>query len=626
MAGTPLHQAARCGHVSTVKAMLEAGCPVDALDGAGRSVLHFAATCGNAEAVREVLSTACDMNAAANDGRTPLHVAARMGNTEGALELIEHGAENAIVAGAAGAPLHEAALGGHVSTVKAMLGAGCPTDGVNSSGWSVLHAAAAGGNAEVVKVVLSTGCDMNAAEYDGRTPLHVAAESGNTEAALELIRHGAEKAIVAVMVGTPLNEAAVFGHVSTVKAMVEVGCPVDVVDSNGCSVLHFAAAGGNAEVVREVLSTGCDMNAACNNGRTPLHVAARMGNTEAALELIRHGAEKATEVETVLGFTPLHYAVMSGNKECVRVLLENGADPWKPAPYIGSAYFLATSKVPAVVEAFDRCLIEEDQWLPEVHKVLPDHAWFHGKGLDRHIALVKDTFGISYFEYMLILGLTVIDEHAIGDVVVDLPFINADNLLLLFVIHGLNIFVGNLTNIAGFNRCPSFVAQTVTSLVMLWYSSASMLHLQELVPLDGSLNLLHVALLAMKGRTSGKPTIEIRGDNYPSLLKFLVTSNSFHHTLHEYLPNGLTPLDLAEKLGLEEAVTIISTAGGRHGIYTMFSSEVKSPSRVNETSILWCPGTAGNEGMQCSANCGGSPRQLSREQSQWSPTFTSRRC
>ena len=54
-----------------------------------------------------------------------------------------------------------------------------------------------------------------------------------------------------------------------------------------------------------------------------------------------------------------------------------------------------------------------------------------------------------------------------------------------------------------------------------------------------------------------------------------MTSVSFHQTLHEYLPNGLTPLDLAEKLELDEAATIISSAGGRHGIYALISEEVR---------------------------------------------------
>ncbi len=208
-----------------------------------------------------------------------------------------------------------------------------------------------------------------------------------------------------------------------------------------------------------------------------------------------------------------------------------------------------------------------------MHKLLPDHAWFHGKGLDKRSALVRDVFGISTLEYMLIWGMAEIDGLVIDNVVVDLSYIDADNLLLLAAIHGLNTFVGKLTNTASLAHCPSFGAQTVTSLVNLQSSLTLKLHLQSLVPPDASLNLLHVAVLDMKG--SGESLIDPVRADHSSLLQLLVTSDSFRHTLHEYLPNGLTPLDLAEKLGLEEAATIISSAGGRHGIYTMFSNEVR---------------------------------------------------
>ena len=492
------------------------------------------------------------------------------------LELIRHGAEKAIVAGAAGTPLHQAAVGGHVSTVKAMLKEGCPVDVVNSYGWSVLHFAVAGGNAEVVREVLNTGCDINAATNDGSPPLHMAAAMGNTEAALELIRHGAEKAIVAGTAGTPLHHAAGGGHVSTVKAMLKEGCPVDVVNSYGWSVLHAAAVGGNAEVVRELLSTGCDMNAAANDGKTPLHIAAVRGNAEAALELIRSEASTGADVN---GFTPLHSAVTSENEECVRALLEHGADPWKAAPFSGSAYNMALHI--GVAKAFDAYIVEEeDGSVPQLQEVFRDHEWFILRRLDRRSALIRDIFGISYLEYAFVVGISKINTHGRDKLVLQilkLSFTNVDNMLLLAAIRGLNTFVEELTSIPTdiATSHPSFAAQTVTSLVRLQYYSESLLHLQELVPPDASLNLLHVALLAMKGRTSGKPSIEIRGNNYPALLQFLVTSNSFHHTLHEYLPNGLTPLDLAEKLGLEEAATIISSAGGRHGIYAMFSNEVR---------------------------------------------------
>ena len=575
--GTPLHLAAFCSHVSTVKAMLKAGCPVDVVASNDGSVLHAAAEGGNPEVIRELVSAGCDTNAADNNGATPLHMAAVSGKAKAALELIRHGANTAVVAGSDGTPLHQAAGCGHVSTVKAMLKAGCPVDVVDSNGRSVLHAAAQAGNVEVIRALVSRGCDIiNAADNKGVTPLHVAAGSGKTEAALELIRRGANRAVVGVTSGTPLHLAAGYGHVSTVKAMLKAGCPVGVVGSNDGSVLHAAAQGGSAEVIREVLSTGCDINATDNNGMTPLHVAAKEGNTEALTVLIRCGAIKEGGVSStnVQGLTPLHYAVKLQNKDCVCVLLEHGADPRKAAPYIGSPYNIATICAPTLVKAFDNFLVEaEEDSLPQVHEALRD-PWcslhLDILQLDRHSALEKDTFGISQLEYRLICSRTVNEEMVLH--FHNLSLVNSDNLLLLAAILGLNTFVNNLINVATF--CPSFAAQIVTSLVRMHYPFRKMPHLQELVPPDASLNLLHVAVLGLKGKTSGNYTsIPVNGD-HPSLLKSLVTSDSFRHTLHEYLPNGLTPLDLAEKVGLDEAVTIISGAGGRHGIYAMISEEV----------------------------------------------------
>ena len=576
--GTALHQAAVCGHVSTVKAMLKAGCPVNAVTSNGASVLHYAVEGGNAEVIREVLGIGCDINTTYNYGETPLHVAAGNGNTEAALELIRHGANRAAVAGVGGTPLHQAALGGHVSTVKAMLNAGCPVDVVDSNGFSVLHAASQGGNVEVIKEVLSTGCDINVTGNGGVTPLHVAAGNGKMEAALELIRHGANSAIVASAGGTPLHQAALWGHVSTLKAMLKAGCPVDVVDSKGGSVLHTAAEGGNAEVIGAVVNAGCDINAVDNDGVTPLNVAAMKGNAEALKELIRFGATKEDSVNSVNveGLTPLHSAVGSQNKECVRILLEHGADPRKTAPYIGSPYVFATIRAPTLVEVFDKCFVKaEEESLPQVHEALRHPWWslyFHALQLDRRSALEKDTFGMSQLEYML-LCLGPVNEEVVLRFQY-LSLVNSDNLLLLAAILGLNTFVNNLTNAAIF--CPSFAARTVTSLVKSHYPTGTVPHLQELVPPDASLNLLHVAVLGLKGRTSGNTFGKSIGlsNDHPSLLKSLVTSDSFRHTLHVYLPNGLTPLDLAEKLGLDEAVTIISSAGGRHGIYAMISEEV----------------------------------------------------
>ena len=139
--------------------------------------------------------------------------------------------------------------------------------------------------------------------------------------------------------------------------------------------------------------------------------------------------------------------------------------------------------------------------------------------------------------------------------------------LLKVVIHALQGQISEIDVLMNqHNYLHSFPAQTVIS--FLKAHSPSVPDLQKLVPSDASLNLLHVTLLAMKSEGN-------ENSGHLSLLMSLVTSDSFRYTLNEYLPNGLTPVDLAEKLGLDDAVTIISSAGGRHGIYEMISEEVK---------------------------------------------------
>ena len=578
-AGTPLHQAAFVGQVSIVKAMIKAGCPVGVVDSNCNSVLHAAAQGGNAEVISVVLSTGCtvyEMNATNNDGATPLHVAARNGKTEAALELIRHGANKAKVSGLAGTPLHQAAFCGHVSTVKRLLMAGCPVGVVGSNGDSVLHAAAQGGNAEMIKeLLMCTKCEINAANNDGTTPLHVAAGNGKTEAALELIRHEANKAKVAGRGGTPLHQAAIHCHLSTVKAMIKAGCPVDVVDSNGATVLHCAAEGGNAEVISVVLSAGCDINSTDNDGWLPLNWAARYGKSEALQELIRcemaqKGCVKSIHAD-VHGWTPLHYAVGSQSKECVRILLKHGADPMKVSPYVGSSYHYALTSARAVVEEFDNFIAEEDESLPLIH-VLRDPLLSRlvPKQWLRRSFLEKDTLGMSPLEYFVACSQFP-DEVVL--LLYKFSLVSRHNLLLLAAIHGLCKFLHTLTHGSAIQY--SFAAYTVTALVNFNYHFGKVPQYHNLVPPNATLNLLHVVLLSLKGRTSGEVTfVKVKGD-HSSLLKLLVTSESFRHTLHEYLPNGLTPLDLAEKLGLDEAVSIISSAGGRHGIYAIISEEVR---------------------------------------------------
>mmetsp|Transcript_28131 Transcript_28131/g.72942 ORF Transcript_28131/g.72942 Transcript_28131/m.72942 type:complete len:185 (-) Transcript_28131:169-723(-) len=86
---TPLHYAARAGHVAGVRLLLDAGSDVNRATTAGHATpLHRAAYMGHAEVVRLLLKGGANAKAQDTDGDTPLHKAAaqKHGSTLSILE------------------------------------------------------------------------------------------------------------------------------------------------------------------------------------------------------------------------------------------------------------------------------------------------------------------------------------------------------------------------------------------------------------------------------------------------------------------------------------------------------------------------------------------------------------
>ena len=254
--GTSFHQAALCGHVSTVEDILKVGCLVDVVDIDGLDAVHIAAGVGNNKVVMEMLSACVPLVPLcfAFDSNISLDVARNV-----ALQTIRL-AEVAIVTNAGCC---------HVSSVKEMLKAGCPVCVAASDGLNTSHFATGDGNNEVVREILSTGCEIDAVDDGGRTPLRAVAHNRNSEAASEwTLSVGGN--VVAGASGTPLHQANLFDPVSTVKSLLKSGCSMDVVDSNGCVVSHSADADSKAELIGKLLIAGSDINAAGNYNCEPL--------------------------------------------------------------------------------------------------------------------------------------------------------------------------------------------------------------------------------------------------------------------------------------------------------------------------------------------------------------------
>ena len=121
---TPLHYAAKHGHLDIVKYLVEEkNCDVDCRDKNGDIPLHSAATGGSVNTVQYLISErGCDPMCKGWNGRTPLHRACAHGKLDVAKYLIEdvkvdsscRDEENAT-------PLHLAAFFGELSAVKLLV-------------------------------------------------------------------------------------------------------------------------------------------------------------------------------------------------------------------------------------------------------------------------------------------------------------------------------------------------------------------------------------------------------------------------------------------------------------------------------------------------------------------------
>ena len=566
--GTPLHQAALGAYVSTVKALLKAGCPLDVVDSRGRSVLHGAATSGSAEVIREVLNTRCDIDATDNNGETPLFAAAKSGCTESVLELMRHGAKKAIVVGLLGTPLHQAAGFGHVATTKAMLEAGCPLDVVSSTGVSVLHAAAEYGCVEVMNELLSAGCNVHATDNEGNTPLDYAANAGNTETVLTLVRHGADKNTVGGTYGGPVLSAAAIRHWSTVQAMIEEGFPVDGVATDGETLLHLAAVAGNVGLVQQLAKGGFNVSR-----------------------------------RDYYGLTPLHYAFFGGRGPCIKALMELGANVKVEAPLLGTALdvvrfhgchffgslldgtaFFPMRRPDELIVDFALCkelginiqspyLFSEQEnrisvfeyylflSTPHMNEVQFEHFLFHTNKDKNEVQVVPNQVRMPK---NLRKVLSVFSKHQLVDL---------SKLACLAAVHGDVVVLECLSELLTAPTKPHQLFHRLKQLFVNHFRHPDSI-LQTLPECD--LNPLQLAIIAMWcGAGLHHICMDQSSRRYAEVISILATNDSFHHTLNDCLPNGLSPLDLAEKLGLDEVINIISSAGGRHGIWSIIPEEVR---------------------------------------------------
>ena len=271
----------------------------------GRTPLHDAAQAGDLAAMRALLDRGADLEAVEETYRhTPLLLALEFGEPEAAMLLLERGASTAGQVGARA--LRLAARGGADGVIDVVLARGVPAKGTFA-----LHAAATYGHARAIERLLTAGAPVDEVEPDDQwTALTIACMENRLDAARVLLAAGAAVDVRDDDGNQPLHWA-VFGarpheiheyrelgrphdtyyqpqaSAPLVELLLARGAAVDARDGDGDTALHRAVLYGAANAVDVLLARGADRRLKNRDGKTALDLATARGHADIVQRLKR---------------------------------------------------------------------------------------------------------------------------------------------------------------------------------------------------------------------------------------------------------------------------------------------------------------------------------------------------
>lgn len=351
---TPMHVAAKEGHVFCMRALAETGAGWGALNRAGATPLRLAVQAKMVGATTTLMSLGVDPETCAVElAWTPLHQAAWAGD-EAAVETLAPVAAHLAVGDRLGwMPLHVAALSGQEVVVRALVENMADVATVEGKGSTALHMVAYMGHEAVVRGLVENKADVEAVEEKGWTALHWAALNGHEAVVRALVVVGASVLSLTFCGATPAFIAAAWGRVPTLHAVLLSGGKVDTRNIIRQSLLHAAtlhdhigvlrflrpsSEGGGESAQRPTSRTTAVEDAVaaapgsltgtikCCFGHTPLHLAAGAGRLGAAEELLNTGRGESLDERNARGQTPPHLASEFGHYKMIQLLVDKGAD------------------------------------------------------------------------------------------------------------------------------------------------------------------------------------------------------------------------------------------------------------------------------------------------------------
>lgn len=352
-------------YIADVRALIDAGANVCALDGRGLSVLHWAINrwadsdegrAARLEVVRLLLEAGADVNAEGDQGRTPLHWCASEGKTPMLQLLLDSGADVTRRDRFKETPLYELIRDGDIQGIQILLDRGASMSVQNNRGETPLFAAASRGDLGVVEALIRAGAPVDVLDDKGWTAFVSAVFWSHFEAAYVLLGSGARGS---VLIDTGDGDGTHVLLYLIKKMAVDQSLYPDQVESFEDML----------KLVRFLLERSLDWGEVNNvvdrfNNWTPLHEAAANGLEDVVRLLIAAKARLSVQEASSRSWTPLDCALDGEYWRIAQMLLEAGARTY--------AMIEGTWYTSSYIEDNLRAAAEAGQW--EVFSLLLEGA------------------------------------------------------------------------------------------------------------------------------------------------------------------------------------------------------------------------------------------------------------
>lgn len=317
--------AAANGHAPIVERLLKHGIGNTVVDEEGNTPLHVAARAGHVGVILMLPDTPqFAVNPKNAKGWTPLHMAANFGNLRTVKELLKLGSDIKLVTDNNDTPLLLAAAGGHRLTARELIEKAPDAKSRNREGREAINVAAKGGHVAIVQELLLAGVQLQSPFHDET----LVADAEILQLLLDRNQWTCMEPDNRGSMYTPLHVAVLGNSLASVKILLGASVDVNAKDSLKRTPLHLAAENGYGDIAEALIFAGTDLDAEDHEGCTALYTACYFGKLDVVQALLKsEDAEYRADVRkraALRGWAPLHAA--HDNADITKLLLEANAE------------------------------------------------------------------------------------------------------------------------------------------------------------------------------------------------------------------------------------------------------------------------------------------------------------